>query len=149
MGGFLSRISADMKAAMKAGDKARLSVLRMLISELKTKALDAAVDELDDEAELAVLRRAVKTRQDAVAQAEAAGRRDVVERESAEIAVIRGYLPAQMTPEEIAAKVAELAAEIGFSGPGDRGRFMKEWMARYKGKADGRFVQKALGDLGT
>jgi uncharacterized protein YqeY len=143
----LERITADMKAALKAGDKPRLEVLRMLVSELKKKAIDAQVDSLAPADELAVLQKAVKTRADSVQQAEAAGRADVATRERAEIAVIEGYLPKQMTPAEVAAKVKALAAEIGWGGGKDTGRFMKEWMARYKGQADGKLVQEALRTL--
>ena len=124
MANYLSRLTADMKTAMKAGDKPRLEVIRMLISELKRKAIDAQVDDLPDDEEAAVLQKAVKTRQDTVAQANAAGR------------------------TEVAAKVREVAAEIGFTGGKDMGRFMKEWMSRYKGLADGKLVQEALKSLG-
>jgi uncharacterized protein YqeY len=144
----LERITADMKAALKSGDKPRLEVLRMLVSDLKKKAIDAQVDALEPADELAVLQKAVKTRADSVQQAEAAGRADVAARERAEIAVIEGYLPKQMTPGEVGTRVAALAAEIGYAGGKDTGRFMKEWMARYKGQADGKLVQEALRKLG-
>lgn len=148
MGKQLDKITADMKAAMKSGDKARLEVLRMLISDLKRKAIDIQVDALKDEDELAILQKAVKTRQDAVAQAKAAGRDEFAAKEQAEIDVIQGYLPQQMDAAATAAKVKALAAEIGYAGPKDTGRFMKEWMARYKGLADGKLVQDALKSLG-
>jgi uncharacterized protein YqeY len=148
MGKHLDRIATDMKAALKSGDKPRLEVLRMLVSELKKKAIDAQVDALKDEEEVAVLQKAVKTRQDSIAQAQAAGRADIVARESAEIAVVQDYLPKQMDAAEVLAKVQGLAAEIGYAGGKDTGRFMKEWMARYKGLADGKLVQDALKTLG-
>jgi uncharacterized protein YqeY len=137
-----------MKAALKAGDKPRLEVLRMLVSELKRRAIDAQVDELAAADEIAVLQKAVKTRADSVAQADAAGRADIAARERAEITVIEAYLPQQMTAAEVATKAKALATEIGYAGAKDTGRFMKEWMARYKGLADGKLVQEALRELG-
>lgn len=145
---YLPRLTGDMKTAMKAGDKPRLEVLRMLISDLKKKAIDAQVDDLPDDEELAVLQRAVKTRADTVAQAQAAGRAEVAAKEQFEIEVIQGYLPQQMSPAEVEDKVKALAAEIGYQGGKDTGRFMKEWMARHKGVADGKLVQQALKSLG-
>lgn len=148
MATYLARITADMKAAMKSGDKPRLEVLRMLISDLKKKAIDDKVDDLPDDAEVAILQRATKTRADTVAQARAAGRAEVAQKEQFEIDVIMGYLPRQMSAAEVADKVKALATEIAYAGGKDTGRFMKEWMARYKGLADGKLVQDALKTLG-
>lgn len=148
MATYLGRLTADMKAAMKSGDKPRLEVLRMLISDLKKKAIDTQVDTLPDDEEAAILQKAIKTRADTVAQARAAGRDEVAQKEQFEIDLITGYLPKQMSAAEVAAKVREVAAAIGYQGGKDTGRFMKEWMARYKGLADGKLVQEALKVLG-
>jgi uncharacterized protein YqeY len=148
MASYLAKLTADMKAAMKSGDKPRLEVLRMLISELKKKAIDAKVDDLPDDEEVAILLKSTKTRADTVAQAKAAGRAEIVAKEQFEIDVIQSYLPKQMSAAEIADKVRGLAKEIGYAGAKDTGRFMKEWMARYKGVADGKLVQDALKTLG-
>ena len=148
MASYLEKITADMKAAMKSGDKPRLEVLRMLMSDLKKKAIDQKVDNLPDDEEVAILQRATKTRADTVAQAKAAGRTEIAAREQLEIDVIQGYLPKQMSAAEVAEKVRAVAKEIGYAGGKDMGRFMKEWMARYKGLADGRLVQEALKTLG-
>lgn len=148
MPNYLEKLTNDMKAAMKGGDKPRLEVLRMVISELKRKAIDAKVDNLPDDEEAAVLQKAIKTRADSVAQAKAAGRPEIAQKEQFEIDVITGYLPKQMDAAEVTAKVKEIAAAIGYQGGKDTGRFMKEWMARYKGVADGRLVQEALKALG-
>jgi len=148
MGAYQDRLTADMKAAMKSGDKPRLEVIRMLISEIKKRAIDAKIDALIEADEIAVLQKAVKTRQDSVSQATAAGRAEIAAKEQAEIAVIAAYLPQQMSAAEIADKVKAVAAEIGYQGGKDTGRFMKEWQARYKGVADGKLVQEALRQLG-
>jgi uncharacterized protein YqeY len=148
MANYLEKLTADMKTAMKGGDKPRLEVIRMLISELKKKAIDAKVDNLPDDEEAAVLQKAIKTRSDSVAQAKAAGRADVAQKEQFEIDVIAAYLPKQMSADEVTQKVKEVAAAIGYQGGKDTGRFMKEWMAKYKGLADGKLVQDALKTLG-
>jgi len=148
MANYLAKITADMKAAMKSGDKPRLEVLRMLISDLKKKAIDAQVDDLPDEEEATILHRAVKTRADSVSQAQAAGRAEIAAKEQFEIGVIQAYLPQQMSAAEIADKVREVATAIGYAGGKDTGRFMKEWLAKYKGLADGKLVQEALKKLG-
>lgn len=141
---LLAKLTEDMRAAMKSGDKFRLGVLRMLINGLKDEQHRTGRDELARDDELAVLRRAVKTRRETVEQAEATGRSEIAERERAEIAVVEDYLPRTLSPDELLARVREVAAEVGYSGPGDTGKFMKAWMSRYKGLADGRAVQDAL-----
>ena len=148
MANYLEKLTADMKTAMKGGDKPRLEVIRMLISDLKKKAIDAKVDNLPDDEEAAILQKAIKTRADTVAQAKAAGRAEVVAKEQSEIDLITSYLPKQMSTAEVAAKVKEVATAIGYQGGKDTGRFMKEWMAKYKGVADGKLVQDALKALG-
>ncbi len=148
MANYLDKLTADMKTAMKGGDKPRLEVVRMVISELKKKAIDAKVDNLPDDEEAAVLQKAIKTRSDSVAQAKAAGRADIADKEQLEIDVIAAYLPNQMSAEKVTAQVKEVAAAIGYQGGKDTGRFMKEWMAKYKGLADGKLVQDALKTLG-
>jgi uncharacterized protein YqeY len=144
MGALQQRITADMKAALKAGDKPRLSVLRMLIAAIKDEQIRVNQDSLPDAAEVAILRKAVLTRRDTIEQAKAGNRADVVAAETQEIAVIESYLPARLTGDALQAKVAEVAAAVGYAGPKDTGRFMKEWMARHKDLADGRDVQEAL-----
>ncbi|MGE3173388.1 MAG: GatB/YqeY domain-containing protein [Planctomycetota bacterium] len=143
MAGYFDRVQADMKVALKAGDKASLEVLRMLLSDMNKKA-DSQPAPLSEADELAVLQRAVKTRADTVQQATAAGRAEIARKEQAEIEVVQRYLPKQMSAEEVAAKVQALATEIGYAGGKDTGRFMKEWMARHQGVADGKQVQAAL-----
>jgi uncharacterized protein YqeY len=147
MAGYLTRLTEDVKVAMKARDKQRLTVLRMLVAGIKDEQHKTNTDELSDEAELQVLFRAVKTRKDSVAQALEFGRPEIAEAESAEIEMISTYLPQQMTGDELLAKVREVAAAVGYEGPKDTGKFMKEWMSRHKGQADGRDVQTALKSL--
>lgn len=140
------QLVADMRAAMKSRDSERVGVLRMLIAGLKDEQLRIGRDELDEAEEYAIVRKALKMRRETVAQAEELARQDVVDKETAEIAIIDGYLPQMMSPDELVEKVKELLGEIGYAGPQDTGKFMKEWMSRYKGLAEGRDVQAALRD---
>ena len=147
MGKYQDQLSADMKTAMKAGDKLRLGVIRLLIADIKDRQFRSEQDVLDEEEELAILRKAVKTRRDSVAQAEKAGRSDIADAESAEIEIVKGYLPDTLSGEALLMKVKELAEEVGYEGPKDTGKFMKAWMARHKGLAEGSDVNAALRSL--
>ncbi len=147
MGPLQQRLTDDMKTALKAGDKPRLAVLRLMIAALKDVQLKVARDDLTEAEETEVLQKAVKARRDAVAQARELGRQDVVDAESAEIEVIQGYLPQMLSGDALMAAVREVAAAVDYSGPRDTGAFMKEFMARYKGRAEGREVQAALKQL--
>ena len=147
MGSLQGRIAADSREALKSGDRDRLEVLRLLIHGFQQEQMRVGRDELSEDEELSALQKAVKMRKDTVAFAREHGRADIEARETAEIEVIKTYLPSMFSPEELAEKVAELVAEIGFEGPKDTGRFMKEWMSRHKGRADGGDVTQALRSL--
>jgi uncharacterized protein len=147
VGAYLERLTADMKAAMRAGEKEKLTVVRMLISDIKKKA-EADGGDLSDESEAAILQKSVKMRSDTIQQAKDAGREEIVAKEEVEIEWVKAYLPQQMSKDEVSAKVKEIADAIEFQGGKDTGRFMKEWMSKYKGLADGKLVQEALRGLG-
>jgi uncharacterized protein YqeY len=144
MASYLTKLTEDIKLAMKAREKQRLTVLRMLVAGIQEEQHRSNKDDLSDEEELQVLSRAVKTRKDSVAQALEVGRQEIADAEAAEIVMISTYLPQQMTGEELLSKVREVASSVGYEGPKDTGKFMKEWMTHYKGQADGRDVQTAL-----
>ncbi|MCA8968433.1 MAG: GatB/YqeY domain-containing protein [Planctomycetes bacterium] len=140
------RIQADMKTALKAGEKDRLTVLRMLLADLKNFREGGGFDSLDEEQEQTVLRKAQKMRLDAVEAANAAGRTEMSENEAREAAWIAEYLPQQMDEETTRSAVVALLAELGIQDKRDIGRFMKEWMARHKATSDARLVQRVLGE---
>jgi len=142
---YLEKLTADMKAAMRAGEKDKLTVVRMLISDIKKKA--EAEGDLSDDAEASILQKSVKMRSDTIEQAKAAGRDEIVKKEEVELEWVKAYLPQQMSEEEVTAKVKEIAEAIDYQGGKDTGRFMKEWMSKYKGLADGKMVQAALRSL--
>jgi uncharacterized protein YqeY len=144
---LLRRIQGDTAAAMKAGERARVAVLRMLASDLKKAAIDTGVDAVTGDAAIAVLRRAARMRQDAAEQFEKAGRPDLAEKEKAEIAVVEGYLPRAATDDDIRAAAHAVLAEKGLSGREAMGAAMKETLARLGGAADGRAVARIVGEL--
>lgn len=133
-------IQADMVAAMKAGDKAKTATLRLLFSALKQQKIDDR-KELTEADVLAILQKQVKQRKDSIEQFRAGNRADLVEKEEAELAILSAYLPAGMTETEIEAEVRAILAEKGLSGPSAAGGVMKEFMARHRGRADGKTVQ--------
>ena len=143
----LPKIQADTSAAMKAGDKARVSVLRMVASDLKKAAIDQGVDVVRGEAALAVLRRCVKSRQDSVDQFDKAGRTESADKERAEIVVIETYLPRGASEADVRAAAKAIVAEKGLSGPAAMGPVIKETMARLGGTADGKLVSRVVGEL--
>ncbi|MGS1077514.1 GatB/YqeY domain-containing protein [Pseudoxanthomonas beigongshangi] len=129
------QLTDDMKAAMKAGDKDTLGVVRLVNAAIKQREVDERI-ELDDAAVLAVLEKMVKQRKDSVNQYEAAGREDLAAVERAEIVVIERYLPAKLGEAEILAAIDAAIAETGASGPADMGKLMGVLKPRLAGQAD-------------
>lgn len=137
------KINDDMKAAMRAKDSARLLTIRGLLASLKQKEVDERI-ELDDVAVIAIVDKLVKQRKDSITQFTAGGRQDLVDKESAELAVLEAYLPQRMGADEVAAAVGALVAELGAAGPGDMGRVMAAAKAQLAGKADMAQVSTAV-----
>jgi uncharacterized protein YqeY len=128
------RVRQDVTAAMKAGEKERVAALRLVLSELQKAAKEGSDDEL------AVLRRERKRRLESAAAFREGGREQLAEGEEAEARVIEGYLPAELSDDELREIVAAAAAETGAASPKDMGQLMKAAMARVDGRADGRRV---------
>jgi uncharacterized protein len=137
----LARLEADLKTAMKNGEKRRVATLRLLLSALKNERIQTQRELTDEEVEAAI-RRAVKQRREAIEQYERGGRRDLVEAETEELAVLQGYLPQELSESEIEQAVRSIAAEKGYSSAKDVGLAMKELMARYRGRVDGKRAQE-------
>ncbi len=130
-----ARLTEDMKTAMKAGEKDRLAVIRLVNSAIKQREVDERIV-LDDAQVLAVLERMIKQRRDSVSQFEAAGREDLAAVERAEIAVIQTYMPAPLSEAEVEAAVLASIAESGAAGPQDMGKVMAVLKPRIAGRAD-------------
>ncbi|MBS0226096.1 MAG: GatB/YqeY domain-containing protein [Proteobacteria bacterium] len=138
-----TQLTDDMKAAMKAGEKARLGVIRLINAAIKQKEVDERI-ELDDAAVLAVLEKMVKQRRDSISQYDAAGREDLSAIERDEMAIIEHYLPAKMGEAEIAAAIDAAITQTGATGAADMGKLMGVLKPQLAGKADMSEVSKLV-----
>lgn len=129
------QITEDMKSAMKAGDKDRLKVVRLILAAVKQIEVDTRA-ELDDAAVLAVLTKMVKQRRDSVEQFEAGNREDLAKIERDEIVVLDQYLPAQLSDEELSNMVDDVIRATGAEGIRDMGKVMGQIKAKAAGRAD-------------
>lgn len=140
---MIDRLKADLKEAMRTGDRTRIDTIRMLLSQIQYARIELK-REPGEEDLLVVMQRGVKTRREAVEQYEKGGRADLAAKERAEIAVIETYLPASMTADETSAAVDALLKELDITLKKDMGRAMKEFMARYRGRVDGKSVNALI-----
>jgi uncharacterized protein len=129
------RITEDMKAAMRARHAARLGAIRFLQAAIKQKEVDERLI-ADDAIVLAIIDKLIKQRRDSIAQFEAAGRLDLVDKEKAELALLQGYQPQQMTEAELDAAIDAALAESGANGPAAMGKAMALLKPRIAGRAD-------------
>jgi uncharacterized protein len=129
------RITEDMKNAMRAGEKERLATIRLILSAVKQREVDERIT-LDDSQVLAAIEKMIKQRKEAITQFEAGGRADLVAKETAEIAILQAYLPAQMSDAEIDALIAEAVASTGAASIKDMGKVMGVVKAKAQGRAD-------------
>ncbi len=137
------KINADLKEAMKSGDKVRLQTVRSIRALILEFEKSGANREMTEEDEIKLLTSAAKKRKDAIEQYRNAGREDLAEKEEAELKIIETYLPEQLSEEEIEAKVKEIAAKVGATEKKDFGKLMGAAMKELKGKADGNLIRKA------
>ena len=129
------KITEDMKAAMRAGEKDRLSLIRMLQAAIKQREVDERIT-LDDAQTLSVIEKMIKQRKESVVQFEAGNRADLVAKETAEIAALTGYLPAQLSAGDLDALIKEAIASTGAASIKDMGKVMGIVKAKAAGKAD-------------
>ncbi len=139
-----SDIEKRFMEAMKAKDASAVSTYRLLRSAMKNAEIDKQIKELSDEEALEVIGREVKKLKDGLSDYEKAGRQDLADQAKTEIALLSGFLPAQLSEEDVRAIVAAKAAELGLSGEAAYGRLMGEAMKDMKGKADGALVGKTV-----
>ncbi len=138
-----ARLQADMKAAMKSGDKARLGVIRLIHAAIKQREVDERT-ELDDTQVLAVLDKMLKQRRDSVAQYSEAGREDLAEKERFEIQICQDYMPAALSDDEIDALIGSAIADTGAAGMQDMGKVMGLLKPKLQGRADMAAVSGAV-----
>ncbi|MCE7934227.1 MAG: GatB/YqeY domain-containing protein [Chlorobi bacterium CHB2] len=136
------KIANDMKEAMKSGEKVRLGTLRMVRAALLE--LQKSGNEVTPDLELRAVQKQANSRKDAMEQFIAAGRNDLAENERVELEIIEAYLPQQLSDDDIRAKVREIIAQTGASGPNDFKLVMPKAMAAMRGVADGNRVQAVV-----
>ena len=137
------QIEKDFLSAYKAKEEVRVAVLRMLKTAIKNRQVEL-LRPLTDEEILEVIGRQVKQRLESIEQFRQGGREAMAEREEAELAVLKAYMPTQLTPEETAAVVDAAITETGASGPKEMGKVMQAVMARFKGRIDGKAVSEIV-----
>jgi uncharacterized protein len=137
------RITEDMKAAMRAKQAERLGTIRLLLAAIKQKEVDERIV-LDDAQVVGVIDKLVKQRKDSIDAFAQAGRTDLVDKETAEKAVLEAYLPQRLSADDVAAEVRRIVAEVGAAGPGDMGKVMGAAKAQLAGKADMGMVSAAV-----
>ncbi len=137
------RIGEDMKAALRARQADRLMAIRLLLAAVKQREIDERIV-LDDAQIVGVVDKLIKQRKDSIAAFTQAGRTDLADKESAEVAVLQAYLPQRLGADEIDREVAAIIAELGAAGPGDMGKVMGAAKARLAGKADMGAVSSAV-----
>jgi uncharacterized protein YqeY len=135
------RIEADVKAALKAGEKEKLSTLRMLLGEIKNEKI-RRLGEVDEAGFISLVRKSIKQREEAAAQYHTGGREELATKEESEAKTLATYLPAQVDEGQIRAAVREVVDERGLSGPAAIGPIMKEMLARFGSAADGSIINR-------
>lgn len=142
------RIEADIKSAMLAKKQDELRALRGIKSMIMLAETEkGSTGELNEEAEVKVLMKAAKQREDSARIYQDQGRADLLEKETQELEVIRRYLPEMMSEEEVTARVQAIVEEMGASGPQDMGKVMGRAMKEFSGKADGKLVSGVVKNL--
>jgi len=141
--GLRDTIDADIKDALKSGAKDKVSTLRMLNAALKNKQIDRRRP-LTEEEVIETVRSLIKQRHDSIEQFAKGGRQDLVDKETAEIAVLEGYLPQQMAREELEAMVRAAITQTGAQGARDMGKVMKAIIPMVGGRADGKLVSELV-----
>ncbi|MBX7213454.1 MAG: GatB/YqeY domain-containing protein [Thermoflexales bacterium] len=148
-----TRILSDLKDAFRSGDATRKTVLSLLNAGIKNEEIEARVDAragvLSDADILALVRREIKQHEESLHEAKGAGRADLVAQQTAELTILRGYLPAQLTREQITEIARAVIAEVGAKSPKQQGDVMKALLPRVKDNADGKLVSEVVRGLLT
>lgn len=140
------QLANDLKDAIRQGDEARKTAIRMSTWAIKNAEVDKGTS-LSDADVLGLLGKQVKQRKESIQEFEKAGRQDLVAKEQAELKVLQAYLPPQMAREEIAQAAREVIAEVGATGPGDKGKVMPVLIKRLAGRAEGREINEVVTEI--
>jgi uncharacterized protein YqeY len=146
MSELMQRLQAEYKEALRARDERKVGTLRMLFARAKNTAIEERVGEVDEATLLSLIQKEVKQREDSITQFQAGGRADLVANETAERDLLRSYLPAELSDEEIRAVIRRVIAETGAQGKAGIGKVMRPVMAELKGRADGARVNRLVAE---
>ncbi len=138
-----NRLDSDMRDALRAGEKLRLSVIRLLRAQLKNETIQRGRELTEDEV-LTVFSSAVKMRREAIEKFQEGNRQDLVEKEQAELVVIQGYMPEPISENELSDLIDQTIREVGATGSADLGLVMKQIMPRVRGRAEGGSVNRLV-----
>jgi len=140
------KLADDLKRAMKSRDRLKTSVIRLLMAAIKNAEI-ARQGTLGDPDILGIIAKEVRQRIESIEAFKKGNRHDLVAKEEAEMAILKEYLPRQITREEIIAAARQAIDELGAQGPGDKGKVMSKLIAQLKGKADGREINTVVTEL--
>lgn len=140
------KLTDNLKQAMRGGDKVRRSVIRLVMAAVKNAEIARHAD-LDDTDILGIIAKEVRQHQESIEAFRQGNRQDLVAQEEAELAVLKEYLPQQMTREEVIAAARQVIEEVGAQGPGDKRKVMPQLITQLKGRADGREINAVVTEL--
>ena len=140
------KLQADLHQAMKDRDNVKRSVLRLLLAAIKNAEI-AKRDSLDNPDILGIVAKEIKQRNESIEAFKQGDRQDLVAQEEAEMAILKEYLPRQLSREEVIIEARQVIEEVGAQGPRDKGKVMSKIMAQLKGKADGREINEIVTEL--
>lgn len=140
------KLTADLRQAMRSGDKIRRSAIRLLMAAISNAEI-AQQTTLEDADILGIIAKEIRQRRESIEAFKQGNRQDLVAQEEAELAVLQEYLPQQMTREEIVAAACRIIEEVGAGGPADKGKVMPKLIAQLKGRADGREINAVVSEL--
>jgi uncharacterized protein YqeY len=140
------RIETEIRIALKAGEKEKLSTLRMLLAAIKNERISRG-EELDETAFLGVVRKSVKERRESAEQYRAGNREELAAKEEREIEILSAHLPPEIGEDDLRAAVLAIVADLGLEGPAAIGQVMREMMSRYQGRADGGVISRIAREI--
>jgi len=144
--GLKPKLADDLRQALRGGDKVRCSVIRLLLAAINNAEI-ARQAKLEDADIYGVIAREIRQRKESIDAFKLGKRPDLVAQEEAEMAILQGYLPQQMSREEIVAAARQVIGEVGAQGLSDKGKVMPRLIAQLKGKADGRLINEVVTEL--
>ena len=142
------KLNDDLKQALRGGDKVRRSVIRLVLAALKNAEIARQAD-LENGDILGIIAKEARQREESIEAFKQGNRQDLVDQEEAQLAILKEYLPQQVTRDEIVAEARRIIEEVGAQGPRDKGKVMPKLIAELKGRADGREVNEVVTELLT